>query len=81
MFLFRPKPLYTSGSTYFCMEKSKVTLSLDKDTWKNFKLHCVKNDLIASDLVNDFMASVTTGKPRKILYEIKVKRKIKSKQK
>jgi len=56
------------------MIKTKVTLSLDKETWKSFKLHCVKNDLIASDLVNDFMASAVGKKPRKILYDLKIKK-------
>ncbi|MFH1212182.1 MAG: hypothetical protein V1659_04635 [Candidatus Woesearchaeota archaeon] len=56
------------------MDKSKVTLSLDRSTWKSFKLHCVKNDLLASDLVNDFMASATGEKPRKILYDLKIKK-------
>ena len=55
------------------MAKSKVTLSIDSDIWKSFKLHCVKNDIIASDLVNDFMASSVGKKPRKILYDLKIK--------
>ena len=59
------------------MVKIKVTLSLDKATWKSFKLHCVKNDIIASDLVNDFMASAVGRKPRKILYDLKIKKRFK----
>jgi len=59
------------------MVKTKVTLSLDKTTWKSFKLHCVKNDLIASYLVNDFMASAVGKKPRKILYDLKIKKHFK----
>lgn len=59
------------------MVKTKVTLSLDEETWKSFKIHCVKNDLIASDLVNDFMASAVGRKPRKILYDLKIKKHFK----
>lgn len=59
------------------MKKVKVTLSIDKDTWRSFKLHCEKNKVDSSTMVNDWMASVTTNKPRKTLYDIKVKRVIK----
>ena len=59
------------------MNKIKVTLSLDDDVWKSFKLHCVKNDLLASDLVNDYMASVTGRKPRKLLFDVKVLKSVK----
>jgi hypothetical protein len=53
------------------MIKTKVTLSLDAETWKSFKIHCVKNDLLASDLVNDFMASTTGKTPRKWKFNVK----------
>ncbi len=56
------------------MVRVKVTLSVNKETWKSFKIHCIKNNVIASVMVNDWMASVTTGKPIKHLYDIKVKK-------
>jgi hypothetical protein len=56
------------------MEKVKVTLSLDKETWKKFQMHCIKNEIIASDMVNDIMAATTGAKPRKLHYEITVVR-------
>jgi hypothetical protein len=53
------------------MEKKKVTLSINADIWKSFKLHCIKNDIIASDIINDVMASMVGKKPRKRNFIIK----------
>lgn len=53
------------------MDKTKVTLSLDEETWRSFKMHCIKNRVIASDMVNDWMASVTGKRPRKYHFDIK----------
>lgn len=58
------------------MGKAKVTLSIDDDVWHSFKLHCVKNRVIASDMVNDFMAGMTGRKPRVFKIEVKKVAKI-----
>ncbi|MBR9707418.1 MAG: hypothetical protein GOV15_03200, partial [Candidatus Diapherotrites archaeon] len=50
---------------------SKVTLSIDTDTWTLFKEQCVRHKIIPSDEVNDWMAFSVGKKPRKWVFHIK----------
>lgn len=54
------------------MAKTKVTLSIDEDTWKEFRIFCIKNNTNASEILNDIMASMTGKTPRTIKYDIEV---------
>jgi len=56
------------------MAKSKVTLSIEEEVWKEFRIYCIKNNSNASQILNDIMASMTGLNPSLTKYEVKARK-------
>ncbi|GEM_PF-3912814 len=57
------------------MKKAKVTLSIDEETWKEFRIYCIKNNSNASEILNDLMASILGLSPRSTKYDVRARKK------